>query len=57
MIEILDMPEPRLAAHLDYLRLRNQRPRSIRERRYAVLRAARHLGHPVADVTRAELQA
>jgi integrase len=57
MSEILDVSEPRLPAHLDYLRLRNQRPRSIRERRYAVLRAARQLGHPVADVTRAELQA
>lgn len=42
--------EPHLAGHLDYLRLRNQRPRSIRERRYAVLRAGKRMGHPVAEV-------
>jgi site-specific recombinase XerD len=47
--------EPNLPAHLDYLRLRNQRPRSIRERHYAVLRCAVALGHPVAEVTRDEL--
>jgi hypothetical protein len=49
--------EPHLPDHLDYLRLRNQRPRSIRERHYAVLRAAVSLGHPVAEVTRDELAA
>lgn len=47
--------EPHLPAHLDYLRLRNQRPRSIAERRFAVLRAARRLAHPVADVDTAGL--
>jgi integrase len=49
--------EPHLPAHLDYLRLRNQRPRSIRERHYAVLRCAVALGHPVACVSRDELAA
>lgn len=47
--------EPLLAAHLADLQLENQRPRSIRERRLTVLRAARNLGHPVADVTSEEL--
>lgn len=51
------MIEPLLDEHLDYLRQRNQRPRSIRERGYTVLRVGKRLGHPVADVTRTELQA
>lgn len=49
--------EPLLGEHLDYLRLRNQRPRSIRERQLTVRRTANLLGHPVADATAAELQA
>jgi len=49
--------EPHLADHLTHLRKENQRPRSIRERRLAVLRMARYFGHPVADVSRAELEA
>jgi integrase/recombinase XerC len=49
--------EPKLAGHLDALRMRNQRPRSIRERRLTVLRVARFLGHPVASATEAELKA
>jgi integrase len=47
--------EPLLADHLVDLALQNQRPRSIRERRLTVLRAARFFGHPVADVTAQEL--
>lgn len=47
--------EPHLAGHLQWLRKRNQRSRSIRERRLTVLRVARFLGHPVAQVTREEL--
>lgn len=49
--------EPHLPAHLEYLRLRNLRPRSITERRYTVLRTARALGKPVADATSADLAA
>jgi site-specific recombinase XerD len=48
--------EPLLPPHLDYLMLRNQRPRSIRERRLAVMRTNRRLGKPVADVTRDDLK-
>lgn len=47
--------EPQLDAHLRYLRQLNQRPRSIAERRFAVLRAAKALGHPVLDVDAREL--
>lgn len=47
--------EPHLAAHLLHIRKQNQTTRSIRERRLTVLRVARFLGHPVADVTRQEL--
>lgn len=47
--------EPNLNDHLLHLRKGNQRPRSIRERRLTVLRVARYLGHPVAEVTREEL--
>ncbi len=49
--------EPLLDDHLEDLRLQNQSPKSIRERRFTVLRATRWLGHPVADVTSSELQA
>jgi integrase/recombinase XerC len=49
--------EPLLPLHLDYLRMRNQRPRSIRERRFAVMRANRRIGSPIAAVTRAQLEA
>ena len=49
--------EPYLPAHLDYLQLRNQRPRSIRERRLAVMRTNRRLGKPVADATTDDLKA
>jgi site-specific recombinase XerD len=49
--------EPLLPAHLDYLTMRNQRPRSIRERRLAVMRTNRALGRAVADATRDELRA
>jgi integrase len=49
--------EPSLAEHLNALRKQNQGDRSIHERRLAVLRVARYLGHPVADVTREELVA
>ncbi len=49
--------EPNLSDHLTYLGKQNQRPRSIRERRLAVLRAARALGHPVAHVDRDGLRA
>lgn len=49
--------EPYLAEHLLDLKIGNQRPRSIRERRLTVLRVARALGHPLADVTRDELRA
>ncbi len=49
--------EPLLAEHLDYLRQRNQRPRSIRERRLTIVRVASRLGHPVAAATREDLQA
>src|SRR5262245_58705351 len=48
--------EPLLPHHLNYLELRNQRPRSIRERRLAVMRTNRRLGKPVADATRADLR-
>lgn len=48
--------EPDLDAHLLYLRRRNQMPRSIRERRFTVLRAARALGHPLAVASRDELR-
>lgn len=47
--------EPHLPAHLDYLQMRNQRPRSIRERRLAVMRTNRKLGKPVAEATRDDL--
>lgn len=49
--------EPHLSAHLVHLLQRNHSPRSIRERRFAILRAARWLAHPVAEVTRGELRA
>lgn len=49
--------EPHLCDHLTDLRKENQRPRSIRERRLAVLRVARCLGHPLAEATREELAA
>lgn len=49
-------PEPLLPAHLEYLQLRNQRPRSIRERRLAVLRNNRRMGKPVATATRDDLR-
>lgn len=49
--------EPHLSDHLTHLRKENQRPRSIRERRLTILRVARYLGHPVAEVTRADLEA
>lgn len=48
--------EPLLPLHLQYLALRNQRPRSIRERRLAVMRTNRKLGGPVAEATREDLQ-
>jgi integrase/recombinase XerC len=48
--------EPLLPLHLDFIRIRNQRPRSIRERRLAVMRARRRIGQPVALVTRAQLE-
>jgi site-specific recombinase XerD len=54
---VTDEAEPLLAEHLQDLGLANQRPRSIRERRYAVLRAARSVGHPLVTVTSAELAA
>ena len=47
--------EPLLDAHLVDLALQNQRPRSIRERRFAVLRATRAIGHPLVSVTSEEL--
>lgn len=50
-------PEPLLPDHLTHLRLRNQRPRSIRERRLAVMRTNRRLGKPVAEATRDDLHA
>ena len=50
-------PEPLLPPHLDYLAMRNQRPRSIRERRLAVMRTNRQLGKPVADASRDDLRA
>lgn len=49
--------EPLLPQHLDYLQLRNQRPRSIRERRLAVLRNGRRMGKPVAEATKDDLKA
>ena len=49
-------PEPLLPAHLRHLEMQNQRPRSIRERRLAVLRTNRKLGHPVAEATRTDLK-
>lgn len=49
--------EPLLPMHLQHLTMRNQRPRSIRERRLAIMRTNRKLGHAVADATRGELQA
>lgn len=48
--------EPHLPAHLDHLQMRNQRPRSIRERRLAVMRTNRKLGKPVAEATRDDLR-
>lgn len=42
--------EPPLDEHLAYVRERNQRPRSVRERHRTVLKAASWLGHPVAAV-------
>jgi len=57
MAEAAMVTEPLLADHLAYLGLRNLRPRSIDQRRDAVLRTARALGHPVATVDRAELEA
>jgi integrase/recombinase XerC len=52
-----DEVEPCLPAHLNELRKENLSPRTVRERRLTVLRLTRHLGHPVADVTRDELAA
>lgn len=49
--------EPHLPDHLDDVRNANRSARTIRERRLTVLRVARHLGHPVAEVTRDELRA
>ncbi len=46
-----------LPAHLAFLTMRNQRPRSIRERRLAVMRTNRRLGIAVADATRDDLRA
>jgi integrase len=48
--------EPLLPAHLEDLRLENQRPRSIRERRLTVMRTNRKLGKPVAEATRDDLK-
>ncbi len=48
--------EPHLGAHLTFLKQRNQRPTSIRERRLTILRVTRWLGHPVADVTADDLK-
>lgn len=48
--------EPLLPLHLEYLQLRNQRERSIRERRLAVMRTNRRLGKPLALATEEELQ-
>src|SRR5690242_10648651 len=53
---LTDDVEPLLPAHLAHLAQQNQSARSITERRYTVLRAARDLGHPLVDVTRDELQ-
>lgn len=49
--------EPLLGAHLNHLRKLNQSVRSQRERRLTVLRVARWLRHPLAEVTRDELAA
>lgn len=48
--------EPLLPQHLEYLALRNQRPRSIRERRLAVMRTNRKLDKPVAEATKDDLK-
>lgn len=49
-------PEPLLPLHLEHLQLRNQRPRSIRERRLAVMRTNRKMGKPVATATKDDLR-
>ena len=49
--------EPLLPPHLDYLTLRNQRPTSIRARRLAIMRINGQLGGPVADASRADIEA
>jgi integrase/recombinase XerC len=48
--------EPLLIHHLHHLQERNLRPRSVEQRRDAVLRSARWLGHPLATVTEIELK-
>lgn len=48
--------EPLLPQHLEYLQFRNQRPRSIRERRLAVMRNNRRVGKPLAYATRDDLK-
>ena len=48
--------EPLLPQHLNFLQLRNQRPRSIRERRLAVMRTNRRMNGPVAAATKEDLQ-
>lgn len=48
--------EPLLPLHLRYLQMRNQRPRSIRERRLAIMRTNRRIGGPVAEATREALE-
>lgn len=49
-------PEPLLPLHLEYLLFRNQRPRSIRERRLAILRNHRRMGREVAFATKDDLR-
>lgn len=48
--------EPLLPLHLEYLALRNQAARSIRERRLAVMRTNRRLGKPLAHATEDDLR-
>jgi integrase/recombinase XerC len=43
--------EPLLPLHLEYLQMRNHRPRSIRERRLAVMRTRRRLVGPLSEAT------
>jgi site-specific recombinase XerD len=49
--------EPHLADHILHMKQQNRRPRTLEQRRDAIIRTAKWLGHPVATATEPELKA